>query len=350
MQRCFELAQNGLGYAAPNPIVGAVIVREDRIVGEGYHQAFGEAHAEVKAIQNALKIDPGMNFNNCTLYVSLEPCSHHGKTPPCTDLIIKSQFKRVLIGCKDPFEKVSGSGIRKLESSGIEVQKDFLEAEAIHLNRRFFCFHKKQRPYIILKYAKSKDGFISAEAPDEENRWITNKYSRILVHKWRSQEQAILVGAGTARIDNPALTLRDWPGKQPLRIVIDKDLSLPKDSKLFDQSAATLVFNGLKDEIKKNLERKQVNLTASLLPQICKELYSRSIQSVIVEGGQKLLQSFINENLWDEARVLTGNKLLKKGVSSPIHKGELISTNKIDDDVLEIFKPHDISHSSVIKK
>ncbi len=339
MSRCIELAEKGQGNVAPNPLVGAVIVHNDMIIGEGYHEIFGKEHAEVNAIKDAQTRNPHIALSDCTLYVNLEPCSHFGKTPPCTELIKFHNFKKVVIGCEDPFEKVRGSGIKSLRENGIEVVRDVLKEEALNLNRRFITFITQKRPYIILKFAQSKDNFISAEFPTEENRWISNAYSRKLVHRWRSEEQAVMVGMNTALIDNPALTLRDWPGNQPLRIVLDRKLSLPNHLKLFDQSCSTLVFNELKDEELNNLQFVKINFDKDLPGNICDTLYSMSIQSVIIEGGQKLLQTFIDENKWDEARVFTAEKMIGAGTVAPEFRGRIVSSSSVDDDILQIYFP-----------
>ena len=339
MSRCIELAEKGLGNVAPNPLVGAVIVHNDIIIGEGYHKNFGKEHAEVNAVKDALTRNPDMLLSDSILYVNLEPCSHFGKTPPCTDLIKFHNFKKVIIACEDPFEKVRGSGIKTLHEAGIEVITDVLKEEALELNRRFITFHTKKRPYIILKFAQSKDKFISAKIPNEENRWISNVYSRKLVHRWRSEEQAVMVGMNTALIDDPALTLRDWPGKQPYRIVLDRKRSLPKRLKLFDQSCPTLVFNELKDEAHEKLQFVKINFDHDLLANICDTLYSMSIQSVIIEGGQKLLQTFIDEKTWDEARVFTSEKMIVEGTKAPEFTGQLVSNSAVDDDLLQIYVP-----------
>ncbi len=339
MSRCLELASTGLGYVAPNPMVGAIIVYDDKIIGEAYHKKFGEAHAEVLAVKDAEARYSDINFSECTIYVSLEPCSHTGKTPPCTELLITHKFKKIVVACEDPFEKVRGKGIRMLRAAGIEVLTGVLEKEAVELNRRFFTFHNKKRPYVILKYAKSKDGYIAALHQNENNRWITNSFSRKLVHRWRSEEQAIIVGSNTAKKDNPALNLRDYPGRQPLRMVIDKELILPSSLQLFDRTIPTIIFNSKKELTEENLELVHLDFNKSVIPQICQELFQRSVQSFIVEGGSILLQSFIDEKLWDEARVFTGNKILDEGVIAPNLKGRLISQHNLADDLLEIYKP-----------
>ncbi|HNS11562.1 MAG TPA: bifunctional diaminohydroxyphosphoribosylaminopyrimidine deaminase/5-amino-6-(5-phosphoribosylamino)uracil reductase RibD [Bacteroidia bacterium] len=339
MSRCLELASKAMGNVAPNPMVGAVIVYEDKIIGEGYHRRYGESHAEVNAVDDALLVQPPERLSESTLYVSLEPCSHFGKTPACTELIKSYRFKRVVIGCSDPFEKVNGKGIEILRSAGIEVEENVLKKEAEHLNRRFITYHTKNRPYIILKYAQSKDHFLAATKPDEKNRWISNVYSRKLVHRWRSEEQAIMVGTNTAIVDDPALTVRDWNGKQPLRILLDRKLSVPNSAKLFDQTVNTLVFNELKESIEEKIEFIKLDFRKNVIDQICKILYERSIQSLIVEGGQKLLQSFIDSGIWDEARIITGVSMLNEGLPAPKPGGKLFSSQEIGSDTLEIYYP-----------
>ena len=343
MHRCLELASKALGFVAPNPLVGAIIVNEDKIIGEGFHQEFGGAHAEVNAVNDALRKHPASTLSNSTLYVSLEPCSHFGKTPPCTDLIKSYNFKRVVIACEDPFEKVKGSGIEILKNAGIDLELNVLKSEAEFVNRRFITYHLKKRPYIIIKYAQSKDHFLAAELPDEKNRWISNIYSRKLVHRWRSEEQAVMVGSNTAKVDDPALTLRDWPGKQPLRILLDRTLSVQQSAKLYDRTAATLVFNEMRDSTSENIELIRLDFSKSIIEQICTILFDKSIQSVIVEGGQKLLQRFIDFGIWDEARIFTGDKTLKTGLAVPELKGKLFSSQQIESDLLEIFYPYKIS-------
>lgn len=339
MQRCLDLAQCGLGHVAPNPMVGAVIVHNDKIIGEGFHQRFGGPHAEVMAIEDALKNHSEEILQDSELYVSLEPCSHTGKTAPCTNLILRYKFRHVIIACEDPFEKVRGNGIKILREAGIQVTTNIMEKEAMYLNRRFITFHTLKRPYVILKFAQSKDNFIAPAVANENQRWITNIYSRKLVHRWRSEEQAIIVGTNTARTDNPALTLRDWPGNQPLRIVLDKELNLPQHLKVLDASVPTIIFNGLKDDIKLNNEFIRLDFSKSVVSQICMHLYNRSVQSVIVEGGRVLLQSFIDEKLWDESRIFTGAKTLCEGLPAPQFSGKLISKHKLEEDLLEIYKP-----------
>ena len=304
MKRCIDLAKNGFGQTYPNPMVGCVIVHDDKILAEGWHRKAGEAHAEVNAINN-LK-DENL-IKNATLYVSLEPCSHFGKTPPCADLIIEKGFKKVVIGTADPFAKVKGRGIKKLMDKGCKVILGVLEDECLELNKRFMMFHQHQRPYVILKWAESADGFLSPfEYGKDQNKepvWLTNSYSKQLLHQWRSEEQAIMVGTHTALMDNPALTTRLWGGSNPLRVVIDKDLKIPQNANIFSDEVETLVFtkqaNAKYDNVK--AQYCHLNTEHSVILQILKELHKRNIQSLIVEGGRHTLQSFIDANLCDEA-------------------------------------------------
>lgn len=335
--RCIQLAKNGLGRTYPNPMVGSVIVYNNKIIGEGWHQRSGEAHAEVNAV-NSVK-DKSL-LSKSTIYVSLEPCSHFGKTPPCSDLIIASGIKRVVIGTVDPFEHVAGKGIKKLMDSGCEVMVGLKEKECWDLNKRFFTFHQKRRPYIILKWAQTHDGLIAPEVQNErEPVWITNKYSKQLVHKWRSEEQAILVGTNTAVADNPQLNTRLWEGKNPVRVVIDRNLRVPEDSVLFDGNVKTIVFteNSNPDRIKKNISFEPVDFSSEIAKQICNILYKHELQSVIIEGGSKTLQTFINAGLWDEAKVFTGNSQFKKGTRSPEFSGNLQHEQQLENDNLKIY-------------
>ncbi len=340
MQRCIELAGNGLGNVAPNPLVGAVLVFEDKIIGEGFHREFGKAHAEVNAINDAITKHGEEILHHAILYVNLEPCSHVGKTPPCTNLILEKKIPHVVIGSIDPFEKVKGSGIKKLISAGVKVTQPVLEKECRELNKRFFTFHEQQRPFILLKYAQSMDGFIAPENATEQNRWITNEHSRVLVHKWRSEEQAVMIGTNTAKQDNPFLTVREWAGKNPVRIVLDHELKLDKNLHVFDSSAPTLIYNEVKNETAQNIEFIQIDFSQNVLHQLLNSLYKKNIQSVLVEGGTKLLQSFINENLWDEARIFTGNKFLGSGIKAPLIHGKIIAEENIQNDKLIVLNPN----------
>lgn len=338
MFRCLELAENGLGKVAPNPLVGAVLVHGGKITGEGYHQQFGGPHAEVNALQHALENHAESTLSESTLYVNLEPCSHHGKTPPCSDLIIHHKIKKVVIAMKDPFSLVNGEGIRKLTAAGIEVATGICEKESAELNRRFLLFHTEHRPYVILKYARSQDGFIAPNNPGQDNRWITNAFSKKLVHKWRSEEMAIMVGTKTALLDNPELTVREWPGKDPVRIVIDRTLKLPGHLNLLNGKVKTLIINEKKNDVQGFTEWHQLNFQQPVIPQLMHLLFEKSIQSVIIEGGLQLLQKFIDTGTWDEARIFTGNKWLGSGVRSPEIEGKIFARSGILDDRLCILR------------
>ena len=331
MKRCFELANKAMGYVSPSPMVGSVIVYEGKIIGEGYHENYGKSHAEVNAIAS---VKDKSLLPKSTLYVNLEPCAHFGKTPPCSNLIIEHKISKVVIGCIDSFSEVAGKGIVKMENAGIEVIVGVLEKESRALNKRFFTFHEKERPYIILKWAESNDGFI---APKNQTApfWMTSSESKKLVHQWRAEEDAILVGRITAKKDNPSLTVREVEGQNPVRIVIDKDLKLSDELNLFDSDSKTIVFNAIKtEEIDSNYFIK-ITLN-NLIENILSELYKQNIQSIIIEGGRKTLQSFIDENMWDEARIFTANKELTDGVKSPNIKGEIIEETEVGWDSLEV--------------
>jgi len=334
MHRCLELAALGFGNVAPNPLVGAVLVKDGKIIGEGYHQQYGKAHAEVNCI-NSVKAQDQHLIADATLYVNLEPCSHFGKTPPCADLLIQQKVKQVVIGSLDPNPLVAGKGLEKLKQAGTLVNAGVLDEECNFLNRRFFTFHTKQRPYVILKFAQSEDGFMALL--EQKKYWLTNEESVQLVHKWRSEEPAIMVGTSTVLADDPQLTVRAWQGKNPLRIAIDKDLKLPLSKKIFDSAADTIIYNAVETICKDNLHFVKIDFEVSILPQIMKELFERNIQSVIIEGGAFLLQSIIAENLWDEARVFTTTQLFERGLKAPKVSGELLSTTFIQQDRLEIF-------------
>ena len=313
MMRCIQLAQNGKLGAAPNPMVGAVVVCDGRIIGEGYHAKCGEAHAEVNAI-NSVK-DESL-LRRSTLYVSLEPCAHYGKTPPCAKLIVSKGIPKVVIGCQDPFSKVAGKGIEILKQAGCEVVVGVLEKACQDLNKAFFTVQLKHRPFITLKWAQSADGFMDVERNDGEPVKLSSPLTLLIAHKRRAEHQAIIVGTQTARLDNPSLNVRDWCGPQPLRIVIDKDLTLPRHLHLFDGSQPTLVVTE-KNETIAGAMTLQVDFNQSILPQLMEELQRRNIQSLLVEGGSKLLQSFIDEGLWDEAYVEHCPQVLEHGILSP---------------------------------
>jgi len=328
IKRCIELAKNGLGTTYPNPLVGSVIVYNNEIIGEGWHRKSGEPHAEVNAI-NSVK-DKSL-LSKSTIYVSLEPCSHFGKTPPCCDLIIANKIPNVVIGTIDPFAKVAGNGIKKLIEAGKNVTIGILEEECNNLNKRFFTFHNKKRPYIILKWAESEDGCIAPLSKEKnEPVWITNEYSRQLVHKWRSEEQAILVGTNTVIDDNPSLTTRDWSGNHPVRIVLDQNNRIPKESHIFDNQVKTITIT-----------KENVNFNKNSALEITDFLFNEGIQSVIIEGGRQTLQTFIDANIWDEAKVFRSKIYFKSGTKAPTISKTNSKKEKILNDELLTFFNHD---------
>ncbi|MGB4776155.1 MAG: bifunctional diaminohydroxyphosphoribosylaminopyrimidine deaminase/5-amino-6-(5-phosphoribosylamino)uracil reductase RibD [Daejeonella sp.] len=338
MQRCIELARLGIGSVSPNPMVGAVIVCDDQIIGEGYHQFYGQAHAEVNAINDVLKnqADAASLLKRSILYVNLEPCAHFGKTPPCADLIIRHQIPHIVIGCRDSFDQVNGKGTEKLRDAGILVTEGVLEKECLTLNKRFFTRVSKQRPYIILKWAKTADNYFAKS--DKTPQWITSYASKQLVHRWRSEEDAVLIGKNTALYDNPQLNVREWAGKNPIRIVIDRNLELPPHLHLFDQSQKTIVFNSKKTEVNGNIQYLQLEDFDLLLTQlIAFQLYLMDQQSVIIEGGAQILNFFIKAGLWDEARIFTAPVIWKKGLKAPQLNASQKETTVIDTDTLEVW-------------
>ncbi len=317
IKRALQIAKNGLGQTRPNPMVGSVIVLNDQIIGEGFTSKYGGNHAEVNAINSVT--DKAL-LKEATIYVTLEPCSHYGKTPPCSDLIIHHQIPNIVIGCVDDNPEVAGKGIKKLMEAGRNVRVGVLEAECKAHHKRFFTFHNKKRPYIILKWAQSIDGFIAPKTKDEQKPvWITNIYSRQLVHKWRAEEQAILVGTNTVIKDNPTLNVRDWTGQNPVRIVLDRNNLLSDQYAIFNTDAETITF---KDHT---------------IKAICDHLHKENINSIIIEGGSKTLQLFIDANLWDEARVFYGKIKFKDGIKAPKFDGRLIKDTTILDDTLNIY-------------
>lgn len=339
MRRCIELASLGMSSVSPNPMVGAIIVCDDKIIGEGFHMKFGEAHAEVNAVKVVLSTnDDGQALlRRSTIYVSLEPCSHFGKTPPCTDLILKYHIPRVVVGCRDPFAHVNGKGIERLRDAGVEVIEGILEPECLSLNKRFFTRVQKQRPYIILKWAQTKDGFFAPESGIQ--KWITSQPAKQLVHRWRSEEDAVLIGKNTALADNPQLNVREWQGKSPVRIIIDRNLELPESLNIFDQSQDTIIFNSLKTELNGRIKYLELENFDTLLPQlICYQLYLMDVQSMIIEGGAKMLNSFISADLWDEARVFSGPESWSKGIQAPRLSGDPIETISVGPDTLHIWR------------
>jgi len=337
MQRCLELAALGNGFVAPNPLVGAVLVYENKIIGEGYHQQYGQAHAEVNCINSVAKenID---NIKDATLYVSLEPCNHFGKTPPCTHLIIDKKIKQVVIGCKDYFDLVNGSGIEFLQKNGVHVKTNILEDDCKKINKRFFTFHQKKRPYIILKFAQTFNKKIAGDT--NERLFISNTYTNKLVHQWRSQEAAILVGTHTVVKDNPTLTNRHFIGKNPIRLIIDKKLIVPESFNIFNSDTPTYIFNEVKHEQEKNISYIKTNNTENSVHEILQFCYEQKITSLIVEGGAKLLQSFIDKGLWDEARVITNTELIvENGIKAPTFSGKLFNSEQFFSDTISYYYP-----------
>jgi diaminohydroxyphosphoribosylaminopyrimidine deaminase/5-amino-6-(5-phosphoribosylamino)uracil reductase len=349
MKRCLELARTGAGRVAPNPMVGAVLVYNNKIIGEGYHKKFGEAHAEVNCINNVKDDDKDL-IKASTLYVSLEPCSHYGKTPPCTDLIIEKKIQKIVIGCKDLNKEVDGKGIQKLQTAGVEVITGILEEECLDQNKRFFTFQQKQRPYIILKWAESSNGKIGippsssrvlpGEIAESERILISNEYSNRLVHKWRSEEASILIGTNTALQDDPSLTNRLWYGSNPVRLVIDLNLRLPSHLTIFNKETKTIIFNKRKHEEGANLIFYKLK-EEDLLSELLRTLHELQLQSVLVEGGAKLLQSFIDKGLWDEVRIISNHQLvIGHGINSPkLKNASLIKQEKYFTDTISYFIP-----------
>ena len=341
IKRCIELAKNGLGTTYPNPMVGSVIVANGKIIGEGWHRKAGEPHAEVHAINS---VKDKSQLKEATIYVSLEPCSHFGKTPPCADLIIRSEIPKVVIGTVDPNIEVAGKGIERLQKSGIETTVGVLIKECQDLNKRFFTFHNQKRPYIILKWAESQDGFIAPSSKPEQQRapiWITNPYSRQLVHKWRSEEQAILVGTQTVLADNPKLDTRDWFGQHPTRILIDREGRIPEESFVLNQSVPTLIFTAATNRIsKENCVFETIDFEKNIVPQLLNKLYDHRLQSVIVEGGTTTIQHFIDLDMWDEARIFIGRTTFNDGIKAPVLPKETKEKIQIGNDELLILSNH----------
>jgi diaminohydroxyphosphoribosylaminopyrimidine deaminase/5-amino-6-(5-phosphoribosylamino)uracil reductase len=317
IHRCLQIAKNGFGLTAPNPAVGCVIVCDNKIIGEGYTSPYGGNHAEVNAI-NAVKNKSLLK--DATLYVTLEPCSHFGKTPPCSNLIIKHHIPNVVVGCIDDNQLVAGRGIDVLKKNGCNVTIGVLENLCKQHHKRFFTFHNKKRPFIILKWAETLDGFIAPfNKKEKKPTWITNPYSRQLVHKWRAKEQAILIGSNTAKDDNPKLTTRDWKGNNPVRVVLDKDDRLSDTLCVFNQEAKT------------------IKVTESNIQSICDKLFKHNINSVIIEGGAQTLQLFIDSGIWDEARVFIGKSLFNEGIKAPKLICKSNALTQINDDTLKIY-------------
>lgn len=340
MLRAIQLGKNALGPAAPNPMVGCVVVHNDKIIGEGFTSQYGGPHAEVNAINS---VHDKTLLTEASLYVTLEPCSHYGKTPPCADLIVKHQIKKVVIGLKDPNTKVAGNGIKRLKNAGIDVLVGVLENLCREHHKRFLSFQEKKRPYIILKWAETSDGFI-APKPEKRNKtpepfWITNPKSRQLVHKWRSEEMAILVGTNTVLQDNPKLDVRHWRGNNPIRVVLDKDLKIPKNFHLLDGTTKTIVLcENTPKKIEGNIAYQHIRFHENIAEQLCRLLHGLEINSVIIEGGSQTLQTFIDTNLWDEARIFKGCTTFDNGIIAPKITGTIKSKTTILDDSLTILE------------
>ncbi|RZL34497.1 MAG: bifunctional diaminohydroxyphosphoribosylaminopyrimidine deaminase/5-amino-6-(5-phosphoribosylamino)uracil reductase RibD [Pedobacter sp.] len=344
IKRCLELAALAIGNVSPNPMVGCVIVADDKIIGEGYHQKFGEAHAEPNAVKSVFDnygLKAESLLKKATAYVNLEPCAHFGKTPPCADLFVKHQLKKVVIGNRDPFSGVDGKGIEKLKNAGIEVRSGILDDECKHFNRRFFTRIQKQRPFIILKWAQTANGYFATL--DGHQKWISGGLAKRLAHKWRTEEDAILVGKQTAIMDNPQLTAREWPGKNPVRLVIDKNLEVPLNNHIFNDEAKTIIFNHIKTDVLGNVHYIQMEDMQFYLPQkIAFQLYLMDIQSVIIEGGANIINQFLTANLWDEARIFTSKNSWTEGIASPVVNGNLAEEIQVGTDKLSLY--HNLSN------
>jgi len=335
MERCLQLAAKGKPTARPNPLVGAVLVHEGRVLAEGFHEQYGKEHAEINCL-NRVKDAERHLIPESTLYVSLEPCAHFGKTPPCALRLVQEKIKKVIICNTDPFEKVSGKGLEMLRNAGIGTETGLLEEKGRWLNRRFFCFYQDKRPYIILKWAQTGQGFF---APLNRTRFqMSNRHSQQLVHRWRTEEAAIMVGTETALRDDPQLTARLWNGPQPLRIVLDKKLRLPQNLRIFNEKAITWIINEIKDEEKENLRFVRMDFSKDLLPSILNKLFEAGILSLIVEGGERLLHSFLSENLWDEARIFETENVLKTGIPAPVlGNAQKVMETPLQSDRLRVF-------------
>ena len=325
INRCILLGKNAIGSARPNPAVGCVIVCDNRIIGEGFTSPYGGPHAEVNAIKN---VKARELLTQSTLYVSLEPCSHYGKTPPCADRIIEVGIPRVVIGCTDPNPMVSGSGIARLKKAGVEVISGVCEAACRMHHARFITFHEKERPYVVLKWAESSDGYLAPERrPDRNPVWITNVQSRQLVHRWRAEEQAILVGANTIRDDDPELTVRMVAGAQPERFVLSPTHDIQADAKVCNAAAPTFVIDG-----------KTIDVTQAVAPQICTMMHQKGIISVLVEGGAQTLKTFMDSGLWDEIRRFKGDVAFNGGITAPLIDKSPYRTTRILNDTLEYYR------------
>lgn len=337
IRRCLDLAIKAEGSTTPNPMVGSVVVHNGRIIGEGYHLKSGGPHAEVIAINS---VSDKSLLSHSTLYVNLEPCSHYGKTPPCADYIISEHIPRVVVGTVDTSAKVSGQGVSRLKDAGCEVITGVCEDECRRLNRRFFTFHEKKRPYITLKWAKSADGYIDinrAEGSISEPTWISGKPERVLVHRWRASEEAILAGAATIRADNPRLNIREWKGRDPVKIIISRSGSIDHDSAINKTDGTLIVFTENIDAVLAKGEKVKLDDNVSVSSQVAAYLYNRGVQSLLIEGGAQILNHFISEGFWDEARIFTGDILFKGGVKSPDINGKVISNVRFSGSLLKVY-------------
>lgn len=339
IQRCLQLAKNGIGTTRPNPSVGAVVVCNNKIIGEGFTSSYGKSHAEVNAINS---VENKSLLKEATIYVTLEPCSHHGKTPPCSDLIVHHKIPNVVIGCVDTNSLVAGKGIERLKNAGVNVTVGVLEEECLEHHRRFFTVQNNKRPYIILKWAETQNGLIAPETKNEQKPvWISNKFSQQLVHKWRAEEHAILVGTNTVIADNPKLNVRSWSGNNPVRIVLDANLRIPENANILDGSVETILISDERQKTKgerENVAFETIDFSKNVAEQICEVLQKHQIQSVIIEGGAQTLQTFIDANLWDEARVFIGNSSFENGIKAPKFSGNLISEENILNDTLKTYR------------
>lgn len=333
MQRALDLAMKGMGQVAPNPMVGCVIVCDDKIIGEGYHEKYGGLHAEPNALNS---VEDPSQISSSTVYVTLEPCAHHGKTPPCADLLASLKPKRVIICNDDPNPLVAGKGIEKLKDAGIEVVTGVLGEKGRSLNKRFFTFQEKKRPYVVLKWAQTKDGFVARENYD--SKWISGEKSREMVHKWRGEEAAIMVGTNTAKYDNPQLNVRLVEGNNPVRIVLDKELVLPPNLNLFDQSQNTIIYNGVKAGVDNKNQFIKLDLGDDILEQVFQDLHEKKISSIFIEGGSVLLNSVIEAGLWDEARIFKSTNIeFGEGIAAPKSPGVRLFSQQVENDRLEYY-------------
>jgi len=333
MRRVMELARLGSGNVSSNPMVGCVIVKDDEIIGEGYHESFGQPHAEVNAINS---VEDKSKLEGATLYVNLEPCSHYGKTPPCSNLIVEHKIARVVFATIDPNPLVAGAGFEFMMSNGIEVIQGVLEEEGRELNCRFLTYIEKKRPYIILKWAETADGFIAKENFD--SKWISNDVSRKLVHKWRSEEDVVLIGTNTALYDNPRLNVRDWTGRNPVRAFIDKHLQVPAGAHLLDGTQETICYNYIEQDVRNLVEYVKVDPMDDMIDVIINDMYVRKHLSILVEGGTQLLNAFMKRGLWDEIRIFRSQNEFGTGIESPVIRAKADSHEMILDDELIVYK------------